>query len=121
MEKKNSDLDFFESVAVANNGVSVADVKKVFVWYDLLGYALPFQLIFILIAKINVFYYPFTMLSVLFTLIIDSVLKNSLQRDGKNFEKFNKHMSLVKLWTIPLITMGTVTTVTVLITFLGLI
>ena len=52
---------------------------------------------------------------------MDSILKNSLERDAKNFQKFNKHISLVKLWVIPLIIMGAVTTAALVVTTFGLI
>ena len=119
MAEKGNDL--FATVADANEGVTRKDVRNLFIWYDLLSYALPFQLIFIFVYLIGSNYYPFTMLSVLFIFLMDAILKNSLERDSKNFQKFNKHIPLVKLWVIPLIVMGIVTTVALLITTFGLI
>ena len=121
MASKNTERDLFDSVISANEGISRKDVRRVFIWYDLLSYALPFQLIFILIYLLGTNHYPFTMCSVLFIFVMDAVLKNSLERDGKNYEKFNKHIPLVKLWTIPLIVMGIVTTISLFITTFGLI
>ena len=119
---KKSELDLFDSVVAANDGITRKDVRNLFIWYDLLSYALPFQLIFIGIYLVGSNkYYALTMLSVLFIFVMDSILKNSLERDGKNFEKFNKHIPLVKLWVIPLIVMGTVTTAALIITTFGLI
>ncbi len=122
MAKRDSDeLDLFDSVVSANDGITRKDVRNLFIWYDLLSYALPFQLIFVIVHLIGSNYYPATMLSVLFIFIMDSILKNSLEKDGKNFSKFNKHIPLVKLWVIPLIIMGIVTTAALLITTFGLI
>ena len=117
----NKGNDLFETVADANDGVTRKDVRNLFIWYDLLSYALPFQLIFIFVYLVGSNYYPFTMLSVLFIFLMDAILKNSLERDSKNFHKFNKHIPLVKLWVIPLIVMGIVTTIALLITTFGLI
>ena len=117
----NKGNDLFETVADANDGVTRNDVRNLFIWYDLLSYALPFQLIFIFVYLVGSNYYPFTMLSVLFIFLMDAILKNSLERDSKNYHKFNKHIPLVKLWVIPLIVMGIVTTVALLITTFGLI
>ncbi|MBR1540601.1 MAG: hypothetical protein IJ629_05525 [Clostridia bacterium] len=122
MAKKDTGMDLYDSVAATNEGVTRNDVKRLFIWYDLLSYALPFQLIFIFIYYlIGSNYYPFTMCSVLFIFVMDAILKDSLERDGKNYEKFNKHIPLVKLWVIPLIFMGLVTSVALLMATLGLI
>lgn len=121
MAKKDSGNDLYDSVVSANDGITRKDVRNLFIWYDLLSYALPFQLIFIFVYLIGSSYYPFTMCSVLFIFVMDAILKNSLERDGKNFQKFNKHIPLVKLWVVPLICMGTVTTIVLLITTFGLI
>ena len=120
-KKSNGELDLYDSVVSCNDGVTRKDVRNLFIWYDLLSYALPFQLIFIIIHFVGSDYYPFTICSVLFIFIMDSILKNSLERDGKNFLKFNKHIPLVKLWTIPLVVMGIATTVALIITEFGLI
>ena len=113
--------DLFDVVAEANEGVTRKDVRNLFIWYDLLSYALPFQLIFIFVYLGGSNYYPFTMLSVLFIFLMDAILKNSLERDSKNYHKFNKHIPLVKLWVVPLIMMGIATTAALLVTSLGLI
>lgn len=113
--------DLYEAVLKENDGITKEDVRNLFIWYDLLSYALPFQLIFIIIYLVGSNYYPCTMCSVLFIFLMDSILKNSLERDGKNYQKFNKHIPLVKLWVIPLICMGIVTTIALIITTFGLI
>ena len=113
--------DLFENVASANDGISRKDVRNLFLWYDLFSCVLPFQLIFIIVYLTGTNYYPFTMCAVLFIFIMDAILKNSLERDGKNYSKFSKHIPLVKLWTIPLIIMGTLTTVALIITTFGII
>lgn len=118
---KEKNMDLFDSVVSANNGITRKDVRNLFIWYDLLSYALPFQIIFILVYLVGSNYYPFTMCSVLFIFLMDSILKNSLERDGKNYQKFQKHIPLVKLWVIPLICMGTVTTIALLVTTFGLV
>jgi hypothetical protein len=119
--KISSTNDFYDGVASANEGISRKDVRSLFIWYDLLGYALPFQLIFILVYALGSSSYAMTMFSVLFIFIVDSIIKNSLERDAKNFQKFYKYISLVKLWVIPLIIMGSVTTAALIVTTFGLI
>lgn len=115
MQKKNEKEDFFDSIVISNEGITRKNVTELFIWYDLLGYALPFQLIFIVLYMAGVFSYPITMVSVIFVLLVDSILKSSLEKDGKNYQKFSKHIALVKLWTIPLLIMGIVTTVALLL------
>ena len=115
--KKN----FFEEVASANKDVAVKDVKRVFIWYDLLGYLLPFQLIFIITHAINTKLYPVTVFSVIFVSVVDTIIWNSLERDKTNFEKFNKNISLIKLWSIPLIAMAAFTIVAMYIVSFNLI
>ena len=122
MAKKNENgMDLYDSVVAANEGITRKDVRNLFIWYDLLSYALPFQLIFIFVYLVGSNYFAFTMCSVLFIFIMDAILKNSLERDAKNFQKFNKHIPLVKLWVIPLLCMGSVTTIALIITTFGLI
>lgn len=112
--------EFYEGIAAVNTGVSVADVKSLFIWYELLSYALPFQLIFIIsVFLFGASSFPITMVSVLFIFLMDSILKNSMERDGKNFAKFNKHLALVKLWTLPLICMGAITSVALIASVFG--
>ena len=118
--KKMTNEEFYEGIAAVNTGVTVADVKSLFIWYDLLSYALPFQLIFIIsVYLFGASSFPVTMISVLFIFLMDSILKNSMERDGKNFAKFNKHLALVKLWTLPLICMGVITSVALIATVFG--
>ncbi len=121
MGKKSSNEEFYQGVIDANDGIQAKDVRNLFIWYDLLSVALPFQLIFILINLLGASYYALTMCSVFFIFIMDSILKKSLEKDGKNFQKFNKHIPLVKLWVIPLILMAIVTTIALIIVTFGLI
>ena len=121
MSSKKNKNDLFDFVVKENDDVSRKDVKSVFIWYDLLSCALPFQLIFILVYLVGSNCYPFTMCSVLFVFVMDAILKNSLERDGKNYEKFSKHIPIIKLWTIPLIVMGVATTISLIMTTFGLI
>ena len=112
---KKQKMDLFDSVVAVNEGIERKDVRRVFVWYELLSYALPFQLIFIFVYLAGSNYFILTMFSVCFIFIMDAILKNSLERDGKNFEKFYKHISLVKLWAIPLLLLGALTTIALII------
>ena len=117
----NSDIDLFDNIVNSTNGVSRKDVRNLFVWYNLLSYSLPFQLIFIFVYLSGSKHYSLTMFSVLFIIVMDAVLKNSLERDGRNFYKFNKYIPIVKLWTIPLIVMGVLTTILLVMMTFGLI
>ena len=116
MKKEKSSKKFYDSVAMDNEGVTAKDVKQLFIWYDLLSYVLPFQIIFIMIYAIGIGpkYYGFTVLSVFGILAIDSTIKNILERDATKFALFNKYVSLVKLWAIPLLIMGICTTLALL-------
>ncbi len=105
--------DMYSSVVAANDGITKKDVKNLFIWYDLFSYALSFQLIFIFAYSINV-NYATTMLSALFILIMDTVLKNVLEKDGASYKRLANKMSLVKLWTIPLLILGIVTTASII-------
>ena len=105
--------DMYSSVVAANDGITKKDVKNLFIRYDLFSYALSFQLIFIFAYSINV-NYATTMLSALFILIMDTVLKNVLEKDGASYKRLANKMSLVKLWTIPLLILGIVTTASII-------
>lgn len=105
--------DMYSSVVAANDGITKKDVKNLFIWYDLFSYALSFQLIFIFAYSINV-NYATTMLSALFILIMDTVLKNILEKDGTSYKRLANKVSLVKLWTIPLLILGIVTTASII-------
>lgn len=121
MGKRFSNTEFYAEIVAVNEGINRKDVEKVFVWYDLLGCFLPFQIIFILVHALGSGQYAYTMFSALTIIIMDSILKNSLEKDGKNFEKFHQNIPLVKLWVIPLIVMGIVATVAMLMTKFGII
>ena len=118
MGKRKTMSEFYNNVAEVNDGVTSKDVRNLFIWYDLLSCTLPFQIIFILIYYLKINNYAFTMLSVIFVYITDSIIMNALIRDGTNYKKFNKHKKLVKLWVIPLILMAvSKSTILVLTTF----
>ena len=113
--------DLFANVAVANEGITRRDVRNLFFWYDLFSCVLPFQIIFIISYMVGSKNYSCTMCAVLFVFFMDTVLKNSLERDETNFTKFNKYIPVIKLWAIPLFVTGIASTIVLLITSLGLI
>lgn len=119
--KKVSGNDLYDFVVSENDGVTRKDVRNLFVWYDLLSYILPFQLIFIIICLNGSKNFAMTIFSACFIFAMDAILKNSLERDGKNFQKFYKNLSLIKLWVIPLTLTGIITMVILIITTLGAI
>ncbi len=112
--------DMYSNVVALNDGVTKKDVKKMFIWYDLFSYALSFQLIFIFAYSVNL-NYATTMLSAVFILLMDTVLKNVLEKDGNAYKKLSERMSLVKLWTIPLLILGVITTASIIVVTFGLI
>ena len=69
MDKESN--KFFQKIATANENTVESDVKNIFIWYDLLAYAVPFQLIFIIVYFTESYFYPFTM----FALIIYFILR----------------------------------------------
>ena len=121
MSKKIFDDSFYNDVINANEGVTKKDINKVFLWYDLLAYALPFQAILMLMYFTGIEKYLYTAFSVITVILMDSIIKNSLQRNGKNFSKFQENISLVKLWAIPLSIMGMVVIFSIIVTNFGLI
>ena len=121
MQKKNLENELYNSVVAVNSGITKKDVRNLFVWYDLLSCVLPFQIIFITVYIVGSKFYPYTMFSVLFVFLMDSILKDSLIRDGKNYQKYSKYMSLVKLWVIPLMIMAFVTTISLVLVTFGMI
>lgn len=121
MLKKKIENDLYDSVVANNDGITRKNVRQIFIWYNLFSYALPFQLILIFNYLFGSKSYPYTMCSVLFVFVMDAILKDSLSRDGRNYQKFNKYIPLVKLWTIPLMTMGILTTIALIIITFGLI
>ena len=118
MGKKVRDL--YSSVVAGNEGITERNVKNLFIWYDLFSYALSFQLIFIFAYSINM-NYATTMLSAIFILIMDTVLKNVLEKDVKSYKRLVERMYLVKLWTVPLLILGVITTASIIIVTFGLI
>ena len=118
MGKKVSNL--YSSVVAGNEGITERNVKNLFIWYDLFSYALSFQLIFIFAYSINM-NYATTMLSAIFILIMDTVLKNVLEKDVKSYKRLAERMPLVKLWTVPLLILGVITTASIIIVTFGLI
>lgn len=120
-KKTNSDTSFYEGVVAANKGIEVKDVKKLFVWYDLLSCLLPFQLIFIITYVLGSKYYSLTICSLFFILIVDSGIKSTLEKDATKFTKLQEHIPLVKLWVIPLAIMAVATTVCLLGVTFGIV
>ena len=116
----NKVQDMYFDVIAKNDGITKKDVKNLFIWYDLFSYALSFQLIFIFAYSINA-NYATTMLSALFILIMDTVLKNVLEKDSTSYKRLAERMSLVKLWTIPLLILGIVTTASIIAVTFGLV
>lgn len=119
-EEKNNKKNFYQEIADNNNGVEAKNVKSIFIWYDLLSFALSFQLIFIFAYSVGIDFAA-TMLSALFIIVTDTLLKVFLTKDSKNFEKLNSQMALVKLWTVPLIVLGLATMVSLIVVTFGLI
>lgn len=115
-EKKN----FYQEVASNNEGIEEKNVRSIFIWYDLLSFALSFQLIFIFTYSAGIDF-AVTMLSAIFIIVTDTILKIFLTRDNKNYEKLNNQMALVKLWTIPLMVLGIATSIALIIVTFGLI
>lgn len=118
---KKTENSFYNDIVAANKGIEVKDVKRLFIWYDLLSWLLPFQLIFILTYAIGSKYYSLTILSLFFVLIIDTGIKSILERDATKFTKLQEQIPLVKLWVIPLAIMAIVTTICLLGVTLGIV
>lgn len=112
--------DFYQEVAEANEGVQVKNVKSIFLWYDLLSFALSFQLIYIIASLLNL-NFAATIFSAVFIVITDTLVKLFLMKDGKNYKKLRSQLALVKLWTIPLIVLGIGVTAALLVVAFGLI
>jgi len=109
--KKNSAVnEIYDGVMAVNNGVTKKDIRKIFLWYDLLSYIIPFQLISILVYANDFKNYQFTVVSVLFIFVMDAIIRDALERDGKNYQKFKKYIPIVKLLAVPLIITGIITT-----------
>ena len=113
-------LNFYEEVASNNEGVTAKNIKSMFVWYDLFAFTLSFQLLFIAAYSLG-YDFAVTMISVIFIMITDTLLKTFLAKDNKNYTKFKEEMALVKLWTIPLCVLVTATMVSLIIVTFGLI
>ena len=116
MQNENLKKDLFDSVVLANDGITKNNVRELFFWYDLFGCALLFQIIFICAYFLGFHHYSITMLSVLFVIVMDAILKNSLEKDGKNYQKFHKHISFIKLLTVPLIAIEIICTFALIVT-----
>ena len=115
-EKKN----FYQEIAEENEGIEAKNVKNIFVWYDLFSFALSFQIIYIISASFG-WNFSATIISAAFVILTDTILKLSLTKNGKNYEKLNSQLALVKLWTIPLMFLGVATIVALIIVTFGLI
>ena len=115
-----SNMNFYEQVASNNEGVSSKNVKNMFIWYDLFAFVLSFQLLFIAAYSLG-YDFAVTMLSVIFVFITDTLLKNFLVKDNKNYTRFKNEIELVQLLTIPLCVLAIVTMVSLIIVTFGLI
>ena len=112
--------DFYQEVANVNEGVQAKNVKSIFWWYDLLSFAIAFQLIYIASCALNV-NFSVTIFSTIAVIVTDTLIKISLMNDGKNYQKLKSQLALVKLWTIPLVVLSiAIVTLLVLVAF-GLI
>ena len=100
-------------VADANENTTARDVRNIFIWYDLFGFALSFQLLFIF-AYLKNWGYAVTTFSTIFIVLIDTIIKEILAKDVKNYKKLKNELPLVKLWVIPLLAMALVTTASLL-------
>lgn len=108
---------FYKEVAEGNENVAVKDVINILMWYDLFGFAISFQTLFMIAYSLG-WRYSVTMFSTIFIILVDAIIKELLDKDAKNFQRLKKELPLVKLWTIPLLIMGIVITLSLLyITF----
>lgn len=109
--------ELFKKITNENSGITTADVKKIFVWYDLLGFGLSFQLLFIFSYICN-WKYAITTLACVFIILVDSIVKEVLDKNPKNYIKLKNELPLVKLWSLPLITIAFISTLyLIMITF----
>ena len=116
MSKKS----FYQEVADNNEGVDAKNVKSIFLWYDLLSFALTFQLIYILAYSLRI-NFAATIFSTVFIVVTDTLIKLSLMKDSKNYIKFKSQLALVKLWTVPLMFLGIATIIALIIVTFGLV
>lgn len=107
--------ELFEKVAKENSGIKKSDVKKVFFWYDMLGFSLAFQLLFIA-SYILEWKYVVTTFSCVFIILVDSIVKEVLDNKPKNYIKLKDELPLVKLWAIPLTFIAIVSTLYLILT-----
>ena len=104
-ENNNKKVSFYEAVAEQHSEATVRKVKNIFWWYDIFSFALSFQLIYIC-TKLLPIKFSATMLSVIFILITDTLVKTTLTKDNEGYEKLQKQMGFVKLLTVPLMFVG---------------
>ena len=102
--------EIFNDVIKNNNEVSVKDIKRFFIWYDLLGFCISFHLLFIF-SLIYDWQYAVTSFSCVFIILVDSIVKEFLERDPKNYIKLKNELPLVKLWVLPLIVIALISTI----------
>lgn len=105
----NSTKELYEKISKENVDVNVKDVKRMFLWYDLLGFGLSFQLLFISSYVCN-WKYAITTFSCLFIILVDAMVKEVLDKDPKNYIKLKNELPLVKLWALPLVCIATIST-----------
>lgn len=116
MNKKS----FYEEVAQNNDDVQVKNVRSIFFWYDLLAFSLSFQLLYIFAYSIGITFAT-TTFSTLFIIIVDTIIKEILIRDNKNYVKLHNQLDFVKLWAIPLVVLGIATMIALIVVEFGLI
>lgn len=97
--------EVLKKVTKENSEVKVSDVRRIFMWYDLLGFGLAFQLLFITSYIYN-WKYEITMFSTIFIILVDAIVKEVLDKKPENYEKLKQELPLVKLWAIPLTLMA---------------
>lgn len=107
--------ELFEKVTKENLGVKKCDVKKIFFWYDILGFSLAFQLLFIT-SYILEWEYAVTTFSGVFIILVDSIVKEVLDNNPKSYMKLKDELPLVKLWALPLTCIAIVSTLYLILT-----
>jgi len=123
MSKKEKGMEeLYDSVIAANEGATKAKIKSLFVWYDLFGFALTFQLLFIFAYVMGLDNaYTATIFSVEAIVAIESLLKKILEKDATSYSRLKKQLSLIQLWTVPLILLGVLSTFAIFVATFGYI
>ena len=112
----------YEKVISVNEGTTKDNIKSLFIWYDLFGFSLTFQLLFVFAYLMNLSNaYTATIFSVEAIIVVEEVIKNILAKDAKSFERLKKQLGLVKLWTVPLVFLGVLSTFSIFVATFGYI